>query len=85
MELVEQTEGLEFEQYRILGVSEIYTTGLDDGNYFHLAVFDDGIIAIKEGEQTGKLYFCHYSGLLDELSSDFGKELIEKVKNTTPQ
>jgi hypothetical protein len=85
LELVEQTEGLEFEQYRILGVSEIYTTGLDDGNYFHLAEFDDGIIAIKEGEQTGKLYFCHYSGLLDELSSDFGKELIEKVKNTIPQ
>lgn len=85
LELIKQTEGLEFEQYRILGVSEIYSTGLDDGNYFHLAEFDGGIIAIKEGEQTGKLYYCHYSGLLDELSSDFGKELIKSVKNTKPQ
>ncbi len=85
MELVEQTEGLEFEQYRILGISEIYATGLDDGNYYHLAEFDDGIIGIKEGEKTGKMYFCHYSGLLDDLSSDFGKELIEKIKSRTPQ
>lgn len=85
LELIKQTEGLEFEHYRILGVSEIYVTGLDDGNYYHLAEFDDGIIAIKEGEQTGKIYYCHYSGLLDELSSDFGKELIERIKNTTPQ
>lgn len=85
LELINQTEGLEFKQYRILGVSEIYTTGFDDGNYYHLAEFDDGIIAIKEGEQTGKMYHCHYSGLRDELSSDFGKELIEKIKNTTPQ
>ncbi|MEM8566400.1 MAG: hypothetical protein AAGF85_08050 [Bacteroidota bacterium] len=85
VELITQTEGLDFEQYRILGVSEINKTGLDDGNYYHLAEFDDGIIAIKEGEQTGKLYYCHYSGLTDELSSDFGKELIEKIKNTTPQ
>lgn len=85
LELIEQTEGLEFDQYRILGVSEIYSTRLDDGNYLHLVEFDDGIIAIKEGEQTGKLYYCQYSGLLDELSSDFGKELIEKVKNTNPQ
>ena len=54
------------------------------GIYYHLAEFDDGIIAIKEGEQTGKLYYCHYSGWTDELSSDFGKELIEKIKNTTP-
>ncbi len=85
LELIEKTEGLEFEQYRILGVSEIYATGLDDGNYYHLAEFDDGIIAIKEGEQTGKMYFCHYSGLLDELSSDFEKELIGKIINKTPQ
>ena len=85
LELVEQTEGLEFEQCRVLGVSEIFATGLDDGNYYHLAEFDDGIIGIKEGEQTGTVYYCHYSGLLDELSSDFGKELIEKIKNTTTQ
>lgn len=85
LELIEQTEGLEFAEYRILGISEIYSTGLNDGNYFHLAEFDDGIIAIKEGEQTGKLYYCHYSGLLDELSSDFRTELIKRIKNTTPQ
>lgn len=85
VELITQTEGLDFEQYRILGVSEIYTTGLGDGNYYHLAEFADGVIAIKEGEQTGKLYYCHYSGLTDELSSGFGKEVIEKIKNTTPQ
>ncbi|MEM9856230.1 MAG: hypothetical protein AAF843_02675 [Bacteroidota bacterium] len=78
LELIEQTEGLEFDQCRILGISEIYATGLDDGNYYHLAEFDDGIIAIEEGEQTGKMYFCQYSGLLDELSSDFEKELIKK-------
>lgn len=83
LELIEQTEGLEFEQYQVLGISDIYATGLDDGNFLHLAEFDDGIIAIKEGEHTGKLYYCHYSGLLDELSTDFGKELIEKIKNTT--
>ncbi len=85
LELIKQTEGLEFEQYRILGVSEIYTTGLDDGNYYHLAEFDDGIIAVKEEEKTGKMYYCHYSGLVDELSADFGKELIEKIKNTVSQ
>ncbi|WP_422104712.1 hypothetical protein [Winogradskyella sp.] len=83
LELIEQTEGLDFEQYRILGVSEIYATGLDDGNYYHLAEFDDGIMAIKEGEQTGTMYYCHYSGLLDELSSDFEKELIERIKYDT--
>lgn len=85
LELIEQTEGLEFEQYRILGVSEIYATGLDDGNYYHLAEFDDGVIAIREGEQTGKMYYCHYSGLLDDLSSDFGKELIERINSTSPK
>lgn len=85
LELIEQTEGLKFEQFIILGVSEIRVTGLDDGNYYHLAEFDDGIIAIKEGEKKGKMYYCHYSGLLDELGSDFGHELIEQVKNNFPE
>lgn len=83
LELINQTEGLGFEQHRILGISEVYSTGLDDGNYYHLAEFDDGIIALKEGEKNGKLYYCHYSGLVDELSSDFSKVIIDRIKYTT--
>lgn len=85
LELIKQTEGIDGEQYRIPGVSEIYTTGLDDGNYYHLAEFDDGIIAVKEGEKNGKIYYCYYSGLVDELRNDFSEEIIERIKNTTPQ
>ena len=85
LEVIKQTEGIDSEHYRVLGVSEIYSTGLDDGNYFHLVEFDDGIIAVKEGELTGRMYYCHYSGLIDELSTDFGKELIEKIKISSPQ
>ena len=56
LELIKQTEGLDLEQSKIFGISEIYRTGLDDGNYYHLAEFDDGIIAVKEGDRDGKIY-----------------------------
>ena len=51
LELVEQTEGLEFEQYRIL-FKEYIQLDLMTVTTSDLAEFDDGIIAIKEGNQT---------------------------------
>lgn len=85
IELIRQTEGINFEQFIILGVSEIQTTGLDDGNYYHLAEFDDGIIAVKEGEHSGKIYYCYYSGELEEFNSNFSTILLDKIKTTSPQ
>ncbi|WP_281235157.1 hypothetical protein [Flavobacterium gelatinilyticum] len=80
IQIIEQTEGLEFNDFRILGISEIQRTGLDDGDYFHLVEFDDGIIAVKENDQNGELYFCHFSdGLIDELGTDFDKTLKERT------
>ena len=66
-------------------MSEIYSTGLDDGNYYHLVEFDDGVIAVKEEDKSGTICYCHYSGLLDNLGTDFGKILIESAISTTPQ
>ncbi len=80
LNIIEQTEGLEFEDFRISGISEIQRTGLDDGDYFHLVEFDDGVIATKENDKNGELYFCHYSGgLIDKLGADFDKVLIDKI------
>lgn len=80
LRIIEQTEGLVFEDFRISGISEIQITGLDDGDYFHLVEFDDGIIAIKEKDKGGELYYCHYSGgLIDKLGTDFDKVLKEKI------
>jgi len=81
LELLRQTEGIDFEQFKILGISEIRTTTLDDGNYYHIAEFDDGIIAVKENEKSGMLYYCHYSGLIDKLGTDFSKIIMHKIKN----
>ncbi len=83
LSLIKQTEGINFTDYIILGISEIRTTHFDDGNYYHLAEFDDGIIAIKEGDKTGKLYYCNYSGIINELGTDFSKVILEKIKNET--
>ncbi len=79
IQIIEQTEGLEFQEFRISGISEIQRTGLDDGDYFHLAEFDDGIIAIKENDKNGELYFCHFSGLTDKVGTDFDKVLKERT------
>ncbi|WP_144606461.1 hypothetical protein [Algoriphagus algorifonticola] len=80
LKIIEQTEGLEFKDFRISGISEIQRTGLDDGDYFHLVEFDDGVIATKENDKNGELYFCHYSGgLIDKLGTDFDKVLKEKI------
>lgn len=80
LNIIEQTEGLEFEDFRISGISEIQRTGLDDGDYFHLVEFDDGVIATKGNDKNGELYFCHYSGgLIDKLGTDFDKILIERI------
>lgn len=80
LKIIEQTEGLEFKDFRISGISEIQRTGLDDGDYFHLVEFDDGVIATKENDKNGELYFCHYSGgLIDKLGTDFDKILIERI------
>lgn len=79
LQIIEQTEGLEFQEFRISGISEIQRTGLDDGDYFHLAEFDDGIIAIKENDKNGELYFCHFSGLIDKVGTDFDKILKERI------
>ncbi|MFH7004199.1 hypothetical protein [Flavobacterium bizetiae] len=79
IQIIEQTEGLEFQEFRISGISEIQRTGLDDGDYFHLAEFDDGIIAIKENDKNGELYFCHFSGLIDKVGTDFDKTLKERT------
>ncbi|GEM_PF-1242390 len=78
LEIIEKTEGLDFNDFRICGISELQRTGLDDGNYFHLAEFDDGIIAIKENDKNGGLYFCPFSGELPRnLGTDFYKALKE--------
>jgi hypothetical protein len=80
LNIIVQTEGLEFEDFRISGISEIQRTGLDDGDYFHLVEFDDGVIATKENDKNGELYFCHYSsGLIDKLGTDFDKVLIDRI------
>lgn len=79
LEIIKQTEGVDFKDYSILGISEIRSTGLDDGNYFHLVEFDDGVIAVKEEDKSGTIYYCHYSGLLDNLGTDFGKIISERI------
>lgn len=79
LDIVRQSEGVDFAAFSILGLSEIRTTGLDDGNYYHLAEFDDGILAVKEEEKNGNVYYCHYSGLLDNLGTDFRKAIIERI------
>tara|TARA_R110002124_G_C8811635_1_gene503234 strand:+ start:22 stop:924 length:903 start_codon:yes stop_codon:yes gene_type:complete len=79
LDIIKQTEGVDFGDCCILGISEIRSTGLDDGNYFHLAEFDDGIIAVKEEEKSGTVYYCHHSGLLDNLGTDFGKIITERI------
>lgn len=79
LDIIKQSEGIDFKDCYILGISEIRSTGLDDGNYFHLAEFDDGIIAVKEEEESGTIYYCHHSGLLDNLGTDFGKIIIERM------
>lgn len=85
LKIIEKSEGVDFGNFRILGVSEIYSTGLDDGNYYHLAEFDDGVITVKEEDKSGTIYYCHYSGLLDNLGTDFRKIILESAKSTTPQ
>ena len=85
LKIIEKSEGVDFGDFRILGISEIYSTGLDDGNYYHLAEFDDGVIAVKEEGRSGTIFYCHYSGLLDNLGTDFGKIILERAKSTTPQ
>jgi hypothetical protein len=85
LKIIEKSEGVDFGDFRILGVSEIYSTGLDNGNYFHLAEFDDGVITIKEEDKSGTIYYCHYSGLLEDLGTDFRKIILERAKSTTPQ
>lgn len=80
LDIIQQSEGVDFREFSILGISEIRTTGLDDGNYYHLAEFDDGVLAVKEEEKNGTLYYCHYSGLLDNLGTDFKKAITERIK-----
>jgi len=80
LDIIKQSEGVDFKDCCILGISEIRLTGLDDGNYFHLAEFDDGLLAVKEEEKNGNIYYCHYSGLLDNLGTDFGKIIMKKIK-----
>ena len=79
LDIIRQSEGIDFREFSILGISEIRSTGLDDGNYFHLAEFDDGILAVKEEDKSGTIYYCHYSGLLDNLGTDFGKIITERI------
>lgn len=80
LNIIKQTEGLKFKDFLISGISEIQKTGLDDGDYFHLVEFDDGVIATKENDKNGELYFCHYSGgLIDKLGTDFDKILIDRI------
>lgn len=79
LDIIKQSEGVDFGDCCILGISEIRSTGLDDGNYFHLAEFDDGILAVKEGEKNGTVYYCHHSGLLDNLGTDFGRIITERI------
>jgi len=79
LDIIKQSEGVEFEDCYLLGISEIRSTGLDDGNYFHLAEFDDGIIAVKEEDKSGTIYYCHHSGLLDSLGTSFRKVITERM------
>jgi len=83
LSIINISEGLICDEFSILGASEIRTTSLDDGNYFHLVEFPDGIIATKEGDDKGQLYFCDFSGLIEELNIEFSAAIKQINENTT--
>jgi hypothetical protein len=68
LDIIKQSEGIDFKDCYILGISEIRSTGLDDG-----------IITIKEEDKSGTIYYCHHSGLLDNLGTNFGKIITERI------
>ena len=76
LEILDQSEGVEFEGFHILGASEIRTTALDDGDYYHLAEFGDGVVCVKEYDETGAIYYCAFSGLIDPLGTDFKAAIL---------
>ena len=81
LEIIAQSEGVDFSTFQILGASEIRTTALDDGDYYHLAEFDHGIIALKEDDPSGTLYFCGFSGLNENLGTDFKEALFKTLED----
>ncbi|MBT1686135.1 hypothetical protein [Dawidia soli] len=81
LSIIEQAEGISFDQFRILGISEIQDISLDDGNYNQLIEFDDGSIAVKEGNKKGDLFYLHHSGQIDQLGTDLELVIRKKSKD----
>jgi hypothetical protein len=80
LSIVEQAEGVSFDQFSISGISEIQDISLDGGSYSQLIEFDDGSIAIKEGNKKGDLFYLHHSGLIDSLGTDLALAIRENLK-----
>jgi hypothetical protein len=80
LELLHQAGGLTVQDCRVLGISEVFTVSLDDGNYLYLAGKDgQGMIGIKENSMSGELYYIPFDGGEKKSLGLSFKVTIEKV------
>jgi hypothetical protein len=72
LELVGQTEGLEVQGSVVYGLSGVRSVVLPAANYYVLAEFADrGVLAVKQGQSDGRVYFVDYEGQEEEMGSSF--------------
>jgi len=70
LEITEQTEGLEFKDCAVFGLSDVREFAGDDGNYYLLAELNGrGVLGVRAGSQDRRVFYLGYDHDQDEYLS----------------
>jgi hypothetical protein len=70
LDIIQQTEGLDFEDCGVMGLSEIYKIAGDDANYYRLAELDGfGMLAVRSKSSNGSVAYLGYDHERGEFAS----------------
>lgn len=82
LSIIRQVEGVDFENFSIIGITQIKTIIIKNETYYPFINFKNGSIAVKKGERNSSLYFCKKeTDNILELGDDFEQILFDKIKS----
>lgn len=82
VELVSQTEGLQVDGCRVYGLSDVREVALPDATYYVLAEMEDrGVVAVRQGQSDGALFFFAYDAKPTPMGLLFREAVESLVRN----
>lgn len=81
LDLLAQSEGAQFDGWKVLGAAAIRTLELEDGVNYHLLAESEaqGALAVRAGQRDGQLYLLDYEDNTAEAAGNSLRQALERL------